>query len=324
LKRVLIIRQGAIGDVVHTTNVFRSIKESYPDAKIDYLVGKVPAELLRNDDRLNDVILLNDKSYSYLYKLGLELRKNSYDLIINLQPSLRFKFLSFVVMPKKVVNYHKTFKLHAVENFFRTAKKVIKNIENPNDLKLQIPQDVIEKVKNEIPLDKKLVILNTETSLARQGRKWPSKYYKELALALIEEYDCNVLVSGAKDEIECTKVYENVHENLKVIAGKYSILESAAIFSLCDLFISGDTGPLHIASALEKPYCIGLYGAMPVERTGPWGINHFALSADLSCIPCNRRKCSIKEYENADTTPCMYAIKPEHVLRVIKDNDLLI
>ena len=131
MKRVLLIRQGAIGDVVHTTNVFRSIKESYPDAKIDYLVGKVPAELLRNDDRLNDVILLNDKSYSYLFKLGLELRKNSYDLIINLQPSLRFKFLSFIIMPKKVVNYHKTFKLHAVENFFRTAKKVIKNIENP-------------------------------------------------------------------------------------------------------------------------------------------------------------------------------------------------
>lgn len=323
MQKILIIREGAIGDVVHSTNVYRSIKEAYPNIKIDYVTSKLPSELIKHDSRLNKVFVLESKKYSHIFKLAKVLRKEKYDLVLNLQPSVRFKILSFLCFPSKIVTYRKTFKLHAVENFFRAAKKVLKAIENPNDLKLEIPQEVIEKVKQEIPMDKKLVILNTETSPTRHGRRWPVKYFKELALSLIEEYDCNILIPGSKEDAEKVKIYENIHPNVKIIAGKYSILESAAVFSLCDVFISSDTGPLHIASAVEKPYCIGLYGAAPVERTGPWGINHFAVSADLSCIPCNHRKCKIKEYAETEINPCMCAIKPEHILRIIKDNDLL-
>lgn len=324
MKKVLIIRQGAIGDVVHTTNTFRSMKEAYPDIQIDYLTGPLPSQLLQNDSRLNRVIVLESKKYSYLLKLAAQLRKEHYDVIINLQPSVRFKFLSFISFPKKILTYKKTFKLHAVENFFRTAKKVFKEIENPNDLKLEIPQEIVEKVKAEIPCDKKLVIINTQTGPVRHGRKWPMKNFKELALSLLEEYDCNILIAGSKEDVEKVKCFENLHPNIKIIAGKYNLLESAAVFSLADVFISGDTGPLHIACATDNPYCIGMYGAMPVQRTGPWGINHFAVSADLSCSPCNKRKCKIKEYCETEINPCMCAIKPEHILRVIKDNDLLV
>lgn len=324
MQKILIIREGAIGDVVHTTNVYRSIKETYPEVKIDYLTSELPAELIKNDSRLNRVITIESKKYKFLFKIAAELRKEKYDLIINLQPSIRFKLLSILICPKKIVTYKKTFRLHAVENFFRTAKKAIKDIENPNDLRLEIPDEIIEKVKQDLPQDKKIVMLNTETSPTRHGRRWPAKYFKELALSLIEEYDCEILISGSKYDVEKTKCYENIHPNIKVIAGKYSLIEAAAVFSLCDVFISSDTGPLHIASALEKPYCIGLYGAAPVQRTGPWGINHFAVSADLSCIPCNRRNCQIKEYAETEINPCMTAIKPEHVIRIIKDNDLLV
>lgn len=323
MQKVLIIRQGAIGDVVHTSNIFRSIKESYPTVQIDYLTSSVPAQLIEHSPDLRKVIRLEGKSYSYLWKLASKLRKEKYDVVINLQPSVRFKFLSFMVFPKKIVTYKKTFKLHAVENFFRTAKKVFKEIENPNDLKIELPDEVVEKIKLDIPTDKKIVVLNTQVSLTRQGRKWPIKNFKELALKLIEEYDCNIIVTGASEDVEKVKPLENVHPNIIIVAGKYSILESAAVYSLADIVISSDTGPLHIATAMGKPYCIGLYGAAPVTRTGPWGINHFALSADLSCIPCNRRKCTVKEYEHAEINPCMMAIKPEHVYQVIKDNDLL-
>lgn len=324
MKKVLIIRQGAIGDVVHTTNVFRSIKEAYPDIKIDYLTGPVPAQLLKNDTRLNNVIVLEEKNYSYLFNLASQLRKEHYDVIINLQPSIRFKFLSFMSFPKKILTYKKTFKLHAVENFFRTAKKVFKDIENPNDLRLEIPTEVFEKIKSEIPTDKKIVVINTQTGPVRHGRKWPMKNFKELALSILEEYDCNILIAGAKEDLEKVKCFENLHPNIKIIAGRFNLLESAAVFALTDVFISGDTGPLHMASAVNKPFCIGIFGAMPVQRTGPWGINHFAVSADLSCIPCNRRKCQIKEYCETEINPCMCAVKPEHILRIIKDNDLLI
>ncbi len=325
MKKILIIREGAIGDVVHSTNLYRCIKEKYPEIQIDYVTGKAPAPLIQNDSRLNRVFVLEGKKYSYLIKLAAKLRQEKYDLIINLQTSIRFKVFAALIFGKKIVTYKKDFSFHAVENFLNTAKPVFKDIENHNDLILEIPQEVVEKVSKDIPTDKKLVVLNTEVSKTRQGRKWPEKYFKELALKLIEEYDCNILIPGSKEDFEVVKEFENWHENVKVIAGKYSILESAAVFSLCNVFVSGDTGPLHIASAVKNPYCIGLYGAAPIGRTGLWGINHFALSADLDCIPCNRRKCTQKHESNqTETDPCMYLIEPKHVFSVIKDNDLLV
>ncbi len=322
-KKILILRQGAIGDVVHTTNIFRSIKTKHPEVEIDYLTGKVPYMLLEHDTRLNRVIKLEGKDYKYLTKLGLELRKEKYDLLINLQPSLRYQYLAFLINPKATVTYKKSFRYHAVENFWQTAKKKFHDIENFDNLELQIPEDVREKVKAEIGTDKKTVVLNTQTSLTRQGRKWSYEYFKELAFSLIDRYDCTILISGSKDDIEETKAYENLHPNIQVIAGKFNILESAAVFSLADVVVSSDTGPLHIATAVNKPFCIGLYGAASAGRTGPWGVNHFAVSADLPCIPCDRRKCKFKDETGTGINPCMEAIKPEHVLRVIIDNDLL-
>lgn len=324
-KKILIIRQGAIGDVVHTTNIFRAIKEEYPEVQIDYLTGKVPSELIGHDSRLHRVIKLEGKNYKYLTKLGLELRKEKYDLIINLQPSLRFKYLAFLCGAKKTVVYKKTFRMHAVENFFNTAHKVFPDIQNPYNLELLIPEETIEKVKKDLPYltEKKLVAINISANAARHGRRWPVEYYKELINLILERYDCNIIVPGGKEDIEDTSVFLNMHNNVHVISGMFNISESAAISSLCDVFISGDTGPLHIASAFKKPVCIGIYGSMPVSRTGPWGENHFALSSDMSCIPCNRRRCKIKEYKDEQITPCMREIKPEHIMRVIIDNDLL-
>lgn len=323
-QKILIIRQGAIGDVVHTSNIFRSIKNYNPKAQIDYVTGKVPAQLIEHDSHLNHVYVLKGKDYKYLTKLGLELRKQKYDLIINLQPSIRFRYLAFLAGAKSQVIYKKTFKLHAVENFFETAKKKIKELENPQNLELELPQEVVDKVRADFPTDKKIVILNTQTSAARHGRKWPMEYFKELALDLIDKYDCLIVISGSKEDVEAVKMFENLHPDIVVTAGKYSILESAALFSLADVVVSSDTGPLHIATAVKKPFCIGLYGAASVGRTGPWGENHFAVSADLDCIPCDRRKCKIKEYRGKEINPCLMAIKPEHILRVIKDNDLLV
>lgn len=322
MKKILIIRLGAIGDVVHTTNIIRSIKAKYPDAEIHYATGGAPLQLLKNDSQLSKVFLLS-KKYSDLTKLGLQLSKEKYDLILNLQPSLRFRYLSFLCFAKKVVEYKKNPKIHAVENFFLTGAEAIDGLENPNHLKLELANDVIEKVQQEICHGKKIVVLNTQTSVTRKGRKWPEENFKKLALMLIEKYGCDILFTGAKEDIEAVKCYENLHPQVKVVAGKYSLAESAAVFSLCDLMISSDTGPLHIATAFEKPRCIGLFGAADSNRTGAWGKKHFSVSANLECSPCTSRNCKIAGYENADINPCLCAITPEMIIEVIEKNNLL-
>ena len=323
IKRILIIRNGAIGDVIHTTALFRAIKKAYPKILIDYATSFAPSTLLKNDKDLNEIFVFEDYSYKYFLSIIPEFKNKNYDLIINLQPQLKFN-LFCKLLRVKTVKYKKNFKKHAVENFFETAKKELPAIELPTELKIEITDKNKQYVIGTFPQIQacKNVVFNMSATPQRQGRKWPVDYYKELALRLINEYNCNIILTGSKEDTELTSKLVNVHENIFDFAGKFTLTESAALYSMCDLFISGDTGPIHIASACQKPICIGLYGSMPISRTGVWGEKHYSVSAtdSLSCIPCNKRICKMK---NSQYNPCLEALKPEIVFNLIKEENLL-
>ena len=320
IRKILIIRFGAIGDLLHSSEIFRSIKRKYPKIEIHYLTTKVPAQIIENDNDIDKIILLEDKKYKYLWKLAKELHKEKYDLIINLQNSNRAKFLAFFTFAKKTVTYKKTFKLHAVENFWQTAHKVFKDIELKQELELQISQELIEKIKKLLPSDKKIVTINIFTSHTRQGRRWRKEYFRQLTLDLISKYNCQIVFSGSPDEADELNDFEGLSQNITILAGKLSLMESCALYALSDVMISGDTGPLHLASGCKKPVCIGLYGGAPISRTGVWGQKHYNISANLPCIPCNRRKCKLKK---GQYNPCLDAITPEHILNLIEEEKLL-
>ena len=125
IKRVLIIRNGAIGDVVHTTALFRAIKKAYPQINIDYATSYVTAPLLKDDRDLNEVYVFEDYTYKYFFSLVSKIKNKNYDLIINLQPQLKFNLLC-AMTGVKTVKYKKVFSKHAVENFFITAKELPK------------------------------------------------------------------------------------------------------------------------------------------------------------------------------------------------------
>ena len=76
VKKVLVIRVGAIGDVVETTGLISALNKA--GFSVDYLTGKAPSQLLKNDKRLNKLFIFEKKAYSYIFKLGLKLRKEKY------------------------------------------------------------------------------------------------------------------------------------------------------------------------------------------------------------------------------------------------------
>lgn len=323
IKKILIIRNGAIGDVVHTTGLVRAIKKAYPNITVDYATSYITAPLLKDDKDVNEVFVFEEYTYKYLWSLVSKIKNKNYDLIINLQPQLKFNLLC-AMTGIKTVKYKKDFKKHAVVNFFDTAKDLLPAMELANELELcnfeKHKSFLLQKCR-EMTL-RKNVVFNMSATPQRQGRKWPIDYYKELALRLINEYNCNIILTGSFEDKELTSKLVDMHENIYDYAGKYTLTENAALYSMCDLFISGDTGPLHIASACNKPVCIGLYGSMPTSRTGVWGGKHFSISAadKLDCIPCNKRICKLK---NDQYNPCMQALKPDVVFNLIQEKNLL-
>ncbi len=320
IKKILIIRFGAIGDVIHSSGLFRSIKKYSNDLSIHYLCLKTPSLLIQNDPDLKKVWIAENKEYKYLYTLAKELKKEKFDLIINLQPSSRTNFLTFFSKAKKVLKYKKTFKLHAVENFWDTAKPVFKDLILDDKLHIYISEEVKEKVSTLISSDKKKILFNVGTSNTRQGRRWPIRYWQELAKILIDKYDCEIILTGSNEDKELANELLKISPFVKSFCAELPLVESAAIMSLCDLAISGDTGPLHIATAVNTR-SIGIYGAAPVSRTGPYGMDNFAISSERNCVPCNKRKCRF--VAKGKEEPCITDITPKRVFDLIDSHNLL-
>ncbi|MDD3593919.1 MAG: glycosyltransferase family 9 protein [Candidatus Gastranaerophilales bacterium] len=311
-KKFLIIRFGAIGDVVVTTGLVRALKKT--GAQIDYLTTKAPSLLLENDPDIEKIWLLESKSYFNILNLADKFRQEKYDCIFNLQPSVRTKILCTLSFPKKTVTYKKDYKFHAVENFFDTGKKYCPDLELDKNLKLFLPEELKEKMNTRLE-NKKRICFNIGANSSRQGRKWEVKNWAQLAQMIKEKYDVQIVAIGAQEDVEKVNELTSLYSGITSFAGKLSLTESACLISCCDLIISGDTGPLHIATALG-PVCIGLYGCPAPSRSGPYGEKHSVIVSTLPCAPCDGRKCKLYKSED-DNMPCMQEIKPKKVMNLV-------
>ena len=319
INKILIIRLGAIGDVVHTTSLFRAIKKLNPNFEIHYLTSKLIEPLLIADPDLNKVISVKEKISlfsDYTKELAEILKNEKYDLAINLQPSLKIKYLLFLAGIKKQLIYRKTFKLHAVKNFWQTGLKAFPEIKEEKELKLYLPLEAIDKAKEKVKdLKRPLTVINAGGVFSkRQGRTYPINKWVELGEKIIEKTGGTIILNGAKEDKEILSDLNKIPNCVNFI-GELSLVESCAVISQADLMISGDSGPLHIATALGVK-SIGLYGSMPANRTGCYS-NGINIISKKECVPCNRRKCKYLKKSKKLFAPCMEEISTESILSLI-------
>ena len=318
-KKILIIRTGAIGDVVHTTNLVHSIKKAYPETVIHYMTNPMLEFMLENDETIEKVITINPKFKlfsSYTKEMAAKLKQEKYDLVINLQPSLKVRGLIFLAGIKKELIYKKDFKLHAVTNFWRTGIKAFPNMKEDRELKIYLSQDTINKSKDRLKDYKHpFIVINAGGMFSkRQGRTYPVEKWIELGNKIQEKFNGTIILNGAIEDKEFLQPLNKIKDSVNYI-GELSLEDSCGVISQADLMISGDSGPLHIATALGVK-SIGLYGSMPVNRTGCYcnGIN---IKSEKTCVPCNRRKCKYIKRTKKIYTPCMEEIETDKILEKI-------
>lgn len=325
MKKILIIRLGAIGDVVHSTVIQQALKKKHPDTEISFLTSELLYPLLKNDPDLDKVYKFNSKlkdNWFYILKLGLEFRKEKFDAIINLSNSLRNKVLLFLANPKKIISRSKH-RVHATDAFFNSAKEVFDDIEKPTNLKLHLNKDILNEVTAKLEKYKRPFIVISpggEHDNVRQGRIWPEDSWIELGNKLAEKYLGTIFIIGSKEERAMHEKYTKIYNSV-LFSGELSLEESACLISLADLFISGDSGPLHMASALGVK-TLGLMGSTPAAACGPYGTKGYSITSDTLCIGCGQVKCS-KVKEDEKYSLCMKLLKPEAVFKFIEEKNLL-
>lgn len=324
-EKILIIRLGAIGDVIHSTILAQTIKISHPNVEIHFLTAKFIAPLLRNNPNIDKVLEFNMKeksNYLYLLYLGLKLRQEKYDVIFPLSNSIRNYILTFVANPKRKQKRNKH-RIHAVDAFYNTACDAYGEMQKPQNLEIYIKEELKQTIKEKFNnLPKPFIILSPggANDMDRQGRIWADEYWIELGNTLNEKYGATIFVCGSDKEKENHQQYKTINNSV-ILSGELTLEESAALFSVSDLFISGDSGPLHLASALNIN-TIGLMGSTPKSACSPYGDKGFALEPNIDCKYCEQKVCKILK-EGEKTTPCMKSIKVCDILNLIEKEALL-
>ncbi len=321
MKKILIIRLGAIGDVVHSTVIQQSIKQKYPEYEISFLTSELISPLIEDDINLKKVYTFSMKQKNnlpYLLKLGFELRKEKFDIVINLTNSLRNNFISLIINPKKLLRRNKN-RVHAVDAFFNSAKEFFNDIEKPENIKLYLDKNSLKKINEMVekyPKPYFIISPGGEHDNYRQGRIWPDKYWIELSNKLISEFKGTIFIAGSKGEQKSHKKLSMQINNSVLMSGELTLEESACLFSMADIFISGDSGPLHIASALGIK-TLGIMGSTAAVACGPYGKNGYSINSDIECIGCNLLKCP-KLNKNEIYTPCMTSLYPKIVMSLVE------
>lgn len=323
-KKILIIRFGAIGDVVHSSIIQKAIKAKYPDTQIDFMTSSYIEPMIARDKNLNKTYAFNMKhkdNIFYLIWLGLKLRFEKYDVVINLQNSFRNQFLSLLSGSKYIKRGREGLR-HSTDAFFESAKLVYPDLEKPDCINLYTDEKLLESVKEKLgDALRPYIIISPggDNDIHRRGRIWSFEHWNELGKMLKGKFGGTIIVVGSKSEGEFHRKFIKI-DNAKIFSGELSLEESVHLFSLSDLFISGDSGPLHMATATGVN-TLGLYGSTSLF-CAPYGKNGHIIESVEPCRPCQGKDCPhISEDERF--APCMKSILPAKVFDFIVSQGML-
>lgn len=322
MNNFLLLKPGAIGDLLQLTPVIRQIKKNCPNAKISIVVSNSATKTLFVNNPYIDRIYIYDKKGEHkklkdFLRLCKEIKKQKFDVVLNFQRSnLRLWLMTLLLRPTKIAVYNKDESQHAVLNHLETLKK-LNIVIDPNDLELELFLDEVsehftDKLFEDNRLKEKTVIaLNPGAS--HKVNRWPTKYFSWLAKIIEEQLKAKCIIICGKEDIDLAEEIVNNSSCSPInLAGKINLLQLGAILKRCKILVTGDTGPMHIATAVGTKV-IALFGAADPKRTGPVGKGHIILQAkDVKCIPCRKRVC-----DNSQYLECMEKIKPQDVMDAI-------
>ena len=305
--KILIELPTWLGDAVMATPAIENIFRNFVDADVTLIGSFASIELLRHHPNVSGVKVI-DKKYLSFFKLSRKLGK--FDNYFSFRSSIRSKIFKFFVISNKKYQFNKyVYKnIHQVEkynNFINDSLKV--NIQ-PGKLKVNSSNKMIEKTSLSI------VGINPGAKYG-SSKRWSPKKFAEVAVSLSDQFE--ILIFGGPEEIDIALDIENYLIkkgvlNYQNLSGKTTISELVMQISTLDLFITGDSGPMHIAASFQIP-TIAIFGPTNHNETSQWKNQKSRIvKKDLACQPCMKRRCPLSHHN------CMETIEVNDVLKAFE------
>lgn len=330
--RILIVKLSAIGDCLLASPVAQALKETFPDCHLGWAVHAHCAPVVAGNRFLDRVHRLPRKQFiKHLPSLTRELRAEKYDIALDLQGLFKSGLIAALSGAKRRVGPEEAREgaplfytervargihqgEHVVPGYLRLAAAIGARWDeeppmtlpySPEDLKLAT------ELLHDLPADAPRVIINP--SAGKAIKQWSPERFGALADQLVNERGAVPIITGAPSDRPLADAVLNAmksRDRAKDLTGKTNLNQLAALFTQVQLFIGGDTGPMHIAQA-SGTRVLALFGPTDPTILGPRHPKHQTLTLNLECSPCRHRVCPIGR-------PCLDTMEVAAVARVAK------
>jgi heptosyltransferase-1 len=322
IETILVIKLSSIGDVIHSLPLLEVLKDRFPFARIDWLVEEDASGVLEDHPCINRLFIFPRKNWLKRFIKGGEcitvgkeifnfikqIKRQKYDIVIDHQGLFRSGMLTFLARGKRKIGLDGAREgssifftekvvfpdpdMHALDRYLCIARHLGVNSFTWDGM---IP--ICDKDKNRVHhllgniIDSSILI--AINPMARWDSKlWELDRFACLADRIKDVFGSEVVFTGSEND---KAAIENILSMMKTkalnLAGKTNLKELAYLYQRCDIVISTDTGPMQVAAAMKDPVVIALFGPTSPLKTGPYGVKHKIIRANLSCNPCFKKRC---------------------------------
>lgn len=342
-RRILCFRIERIGDLIMTLPALAELRALAPDATIDLVVGGWNREIaaaIPGIDRVEtvDAEWLIRGDGPAVSPLGLTMqaagwRGRKYDLAINFEPDIRTNIALAAAGARRSVGYGSggggalldvaldyDTRAHTSDNAKRLVQAAL-NADPPEPVpwSLRIPDSHrAEAARRLAPLGGTIKV-GMHVSGGRAIKQWPEARFREVAGLLVGDRDAAIVLTGSpadRAQVDLVKAALPPERVLDLSDG-VDLLTAAAVIEQLDLFVTGDTGPMHLAHAVATPI-VAVFGPSEPARYAPRGVRDTVVRVDLPCSPCNRirqppARCT------GHTPDCLAGIETAQVMSAVDE-----
>jgi lipopolysaccharide heptosyltransferase I len=308
VKRVLIVRLGSLGDIVHAVPAAAAIDRAWPDARLEWLVDARHRELVDLVPIVDEVIELRSPTLAGWIDATRRLRQRRYDVAVDFQGLLKSAVLARASGARRVAGFSIW---HLRE---RTARPFYSHTAEPDDGVHVVRKNLalvaslgVEAVRLEFPLDAvRSSAAGAPFALVNPGAAWPNKRWPparfgELSAILRARFGLMPFVLWGPDEAQLAHSVAAASNGVASVAPRTTIADLVELARAASLMVSGDTGPIHLAAAVGTPI-VGIYGPTSPARNGPWLTADRCLSRFEKCECHHQRRCTARAWCLEDVT----------------------
>ena len=290
ISKILVITLSNIGDVVLSTAVLDALNKLFPDAGITVMAGPKACSVVEDITSVEDIVVYNKHAgMKEKISLALELSRRNFDLVVDLRHTAFPLLIRSRYRTKLFRNRKKTEGMHAVARHLSHLTDIGISVDGAG-LLLGCSK------KNEMFADD----LFAETGFAEKDvvaiapgaasplKRWKSDGFRELA-EYLSGNGYKILVAGSESDRDATSVVCRDSDFLD-LTGKTSLGELASILKRVCLFITNDSGPMHLACAAGTPV-LAIFGPTDPAVYGPYGKGHRIITSSIDCVPCREHHC---------------------------------